>query len=183
MIKIGTMIRSARMKATTPPKLIPPFHSTAASGTLPIEQTKLSSEMTGPITGPQSFAPSGCPARNRCRQALSGTQAPTAPAISKPAATSLITAAHSITKMGLTEGNPSLLSNQMPPGAVGHPGADRASDQQAGRDIPDHGRPLHHEDVADRGKPVLAQQPDAARRGRAPRRRPRQRPASRPRHP
>ena len=62
------MIRSAKMKATTPPKLIPPFHSTAASGTLPIEQTKLSTEMTGPITGPHSFAASGCPVRNRCCQ-------------------------------------------------------------------------------------------------------------------
>lgn len=30
------MIRSAKMNATTPPKLIPPFHSTAASGTLPM---------------------------------------------------------------------------------------------------------------------------------------------------
>ena len=49
------MIRSAKMNATTPPKLIPPFHSTAASGTLPIEQTKLSREMTGPMSGPHSF--------------------------------------------------------------------------------------------------------------------------------
>jgi hypothetical protein len=29
------MIRSAKIKATTPPKLMPPFHSTAASGMLP----------------------------------------------------------------------------------------------------------------------------------------------------
>ena len=35
------MIRSAKMNDTTPPKLMPPFQSTAASGTLPIEQTKL----------------------------------------------------------------------------------------------------------------------------------------------
>ena len=79
------MIRSAKMNATTPPKLIPPFHSTPASGTLPIEQTKLSSEMTGPMTGPHSLAASGWPVRNRCRQKVSGTQAPTAPAISRPA--------------------------------------------------------------------------------------------------
>ena len=32
------MIRSAKMNATTPPKLIPPFQSTTASGTLPTEQ-------------------------------------------------------------------------------------------------------------------------------------------------
>ena len=55
------MIRSAKMNAITPPKLIPPFHSTAASGTLPIEQTKLSTEMTGPISGPHSLAASGWP--------------------------------------------------------------------------------------------------------------------------
>ena len=41
------------MNATTPPKLIPPFHSTAASGTLPIEQTKLRIATTGPTIGPQ----------------------------------------------------------------------------------------------------------------------------------
>ncbi len=42
------MIRSAKMNAITPPKLIPPFHNTAASGTLPIEQTKLITAMSGP---------------------------------------------------------------------------------------------------------------------------------------
>ena len=36
------------MKAITPAKLIPPDQSTAASGTLPIEQTKLSTAMIGP---------------------------------------------------------------------------------------------------------------------------------------
>ena len=97
------MIRSAKMNATTPPKLIPPFHSTAASGTLPMEQTKLSTEMTGPISGPHSLAASGWPVRNRCCQNESGTQAPTAPAISSPSTTSRRTAAHSITKMWLTE--------------------------------------------------------------------------------
>ena len=59
------MIRSAKMNATTPPKLIPPFHSTAASGTLPIEQTKLSTEMTGPISGPHNLAASGWPVRKK----------------------------------------------------------------------------------------------------------------------
>ena len=97
------MIRSAKMNATTPPKLMPPFHSTAASGTLPIEQTKLSTEITGPMSGPQSRAASGWPVRNRCCQKLSGTQAPTAPAISRPITTSRSTAAHSMTKIWLTE--------------------------------------------------------------------------------
>ena len=42
------MIRSAKMNAMTPPKLMPPFHSTAASGTLPIEQTKRDDRHDGP---------------------------------------------------------------------------------------------------------------------------------------
>ena len=48
------MIRSAKMNAMTPPKLMPPFHSTAASGTLPIEQTKDTIATTGPTIGPHS---------------------------------------------------------------------------------------------------------------------------------
>ena len=53
------MIRSPKMKAITPPKLIPPFQSTAASGTFPTEQTKLITATSGPITGPQNFAAVG----------------------------------------------------------------------------------------------------------------------------
>ena len=45
---IGITIRSANRKASTPAKLIPPDHRTAASGTLPTEQTKLSTAMIGP---------------------------------------------------------------------------------------------------------------------------------------
>src|SRR5450759_974607 len=56
---MGRISRSAKMKLTTPPKLIPPFHSTAASGTLPIEQTKLATATTGPTSGPHSMASSG----------------------------------------------------------------------------------------------------------------------------
>ena len=52
---IGRMIRSAKMKLTTPPKLMPPFHSTAASGTLPIEQTKAATATSGPMSGPHTF--------------------------------------------------------------------------------------------------------------------------------
>ena len=36
------------MNAITPAKLMPPDHSTAASGTFPIEQTKLSTAISGP---------------------------------------------------------------------------------------------------------------------------------------
>ncbi len=53
------MMRSAKMKLTTPPKLMPPFQSTAASGTLPMEQTKLITEMSGPTSGPHSAASCG----------------------------------------------------------------------------------------------------------------------------
>src|SRR6266498_2223269 len=47
MIRIGMMIRSAKMNDTTPPKLIPPFHSTAARGALPMEQTKVTTATSG----------------------------------------------------------------------------------------------------------------------------------------
>ena len=53
------MIRSAKMNATTPPKLMPPFHRTAASGTLPIEHTNDAIETAGPINGPHTFASTG----------------------------------------------------------------------------------------------------------------------------
>jgi hypothetical protein len=53
------MSKSARMNATTPPKLILPFHSTSASRTFLIAQTKLGTEMARPITGPHSLAASG----------------------------------------------------------------------------------------------------------------------------
>jgi hypothetical protein len=44
------------MKAITPPKLMPPFQSTAASGTFPIEQTKEMTATNGPTSGPQNLA-------------------------------------------------------------------------------------------------------------------------------
>jgi len=47
------------MKASTPPKLMPPFQRTAARGTLPIEQTKVTIATAGPISGPQNFASVG----------------------------------------------------------------------------------------------------------------------------
>ena len=100
------MSRSAKMKLMTPPKLMPPFHSTAASGTLPIEQTKLSTETTGPTRGPQTFDQNGWSVRNRCCQKLSGTQAATAPAISSPMTMSRRTAAHSMTKTCATDVKP-----------------------------------------------------------------------------
>ena len=38
------------MKLITPPKLMPPCHSAAAIGTLPIEHTKLMNAMNGPTS-------------------------------------------------------------------------------------------------------------------------------------
>ncbi len=54
------------MNAITPAKLMPPLHSTAASGTLPTEQTKLSTAITGPISAPQTVCTAdGEPVRKR----------------------------------------------------------------------------------------------------------------------
>src|SRR5664280_712492 len=108
------MIRSAKMKLITPPKLIPPFHSTAASGTLPIEQTKVTTATAGPMIGPQTFASSGWPVRNSRCQKLSGIQAPAAPAINRPRTRSRRIAAHPITKLWLTAVNPAGLASRRP---------------------------------------------------------------------
>ena len=97
------MIRSAKMKATTPPKLMPPFHSTTASGTFPIEQTNEMMATTGPMSGPHTFAASGWPVMKKDCQKLSGTQAAIAPAMSKPMTRSRMIAAHSITNTCATE--------------------------------------------------------------------------------
>ena len=86
------------MKASTPPKLIPPFQSTAASGTFPIEQTKVRIATSGPISGPQNLARVGWSSRKSPCQKDSGTQAASAPAISRPPTMSVQTAAQSITK-------------------------------------------------------------------------------------
>ena len=56
---IGSTIRSAKMNAITPAKLIPPDHSTAASGTLPTEQTKLRTAISGPAITFSSVCTSG----------------------------------------------------------------------------------------------------------------------------
>src|SRR5438309_4428150 len=99
MFRIGRMMRSAKMKLITPPKLIPPFHSTTARGTFPTEQTKLSMEITGPISGLQnSFSAGWLVRKNACHQ-LFGTQAASAPAIRKPSPMSTYRAFRSIKKV------------------------------------------------------------------------------------
>lgn len=45
---------SAKRKLTTPPKLMPPFHTTPASGMLPTEQTDDSIATSGPTSGSQN---------------------------------------------------------------------------------------------------------------------------------
>jgi len=88
MLRIGMMSRSAKTKLITPPKLIPPFHSTTASGMLPTEQTKLSIAIIGPTSGPQTVFSAGWFVRNSDCQKLFGTQAASAPAMRNPSARS-----------------------------------------------------------------------------------------------
>src|SRR5205807_4959997 len=108
---MGRMIRSAKMKLTTPPKLIPPLHSTAASGTLPTEQTKLTTETNGPTRGPSIFASVGLLEKKNAFQNELGTHAANAPAIRSPSTISTHTDAQSITKKLLTAVNPLSLNN------------------------------------------------------------------------
>ena len=86
------------MNETTPPKLIPPFHKTAASGTFPIEHTNETTATTGPINGPHIVARVGCDVRKKSCQKLSGTHAAIAPAIRRPSAMSRQIESQSITK-------------------------------------------------------------------------------------
>src|SRR6266508_796569 len=77
MSRIGSTISSAKMNAITPPKLITPFHSTAASGTLPIEQTNDTTATSGPTSGPTAWpAADGRPGRSPARTPL-GPRRPT----------------------------------------------------------------------------------------------------------
>src|ERR1700736_1856018 len=84
MLTMGLMIKSAKINARTPPKLMLPFHKTARRGTLPTEQTKLSKEITGPISGPQISERTGWLVRKNPCQKLDGTQTASAPAINRP---------------------------------------------------------------------------------------------------
>ena len=94
------MMRSAKMNDTTPPKLIPPFHSTAASGTLPIEHTKLSRLTTGPMSGPHTFDSTGWPTKKKCRQNDDRHPRRQGPGHEQPDDdVADATAAHSMTKM------------------------------------------------------------------------------------
>ena len=106
MSRIGSTIRSANRNAITPPKLIPPFHSTAASGMFPTEQTKETIATMGPINGPTIFDPTGSAAKKKACQNSLGTQAARAPAINRPRAMSIQIIVQSMTKKWLTEVKP-----------------------------------------------------------------------------
>src|SRR5258708_33836624 len=109
---MGKVIRSAKMKLTTPPKLIPPFHNTAANGTLPTEQTKLIMATNGPTSGPSIFAMVGLLEKKNAFQNELGTHAANAPAMSSPSTISTHTEAQSITKKLLTAVNPLRLNSR-----------------------------------------------------------------------
>src|SRR5205085_6606257 len=109
---MGKVIRSAKMKLTTPPKLIPPLHNTAASGTLPTEHTKLTIATRGPTSGPSIFASVGLLVKKNACQKEFGTHVANAPAISSPITISTHTEAQSITKYWLTAVNPLPLNSR-----------------------------------------------------------------------
>src|SRR3954470_11186759 len=89
MSSSGSAMRSANTNETTPPNVIPPDHNAAASGTLPIEQTKLMIARKGPSTTFSSADQNPCPVRNSDRQNDTGTAASANPATTNPMTSSL----------------------------------------------------------------------------------------------
>ena len=61
------------MKLITPPKLMPPCHSAAAIGTLPIEHTKLMNAMNGPTMTFSRLVQKPWPSMNTSFQTSIGT--------------------------------------------------------------------------------------------------------------
>ena len=86
------------MNAIAPPKLMPPFQSTAASGIFPTEHTNEITATSGPTIGPHSLASNGWSTTKNDCQNSAGTQAASAPEMSRPPAMSIQTEAQSITK-------------------------------------------------------------------------------------
>src|SRR6266571_2345107 len=98
MSRMGKIIRSAKMKLTTPPKLMPPLHKTAAKGTLPTEHTKLTRETNGPTSGPSILAMVGLLEKKNAFQNELGTHEANEQAMSSPSPISKQTDAQTITK-------------------------------------------------------------------------------------
>src|SRR5713226_2830598 len=94
------------MKLTTPPKLMPPLHKTAAKGTLPTEHTKLTTETSGPTSGPSILAMVGLLEKKNAFQNELGTHAANEPAMNSPSTIPTHTEAQSITKKLLTAVKP-----------------------------------------------------------------------------
>src|SRR5712692_2554117 len=91
---------------------MPPLHKTAANGTLPTEHTKLTTETSGPTSGPSILASVGLVEKKNAFQNELGTHAANAPAMSSPRAISTHTEAQSITKKLLTAVNPLRLKSR-----------------------------------------------------------------------
>ena len=68
------------MNAITPPKEMPPLHSAAASGTLPMEQTKLMMAMNGPTMAFSTLVQNPWPVMNTACQTDVGTSTARNPA-------------------------------------------------------------------------------------------------------
>src|SRR5918911_4210940 len=98
MLRIGRTIKSAKIKDMTPPKLIPPFHKTAASGTFPIEHTKEITATKGPTRTLHIDESTGWSVRKKLCQNECGTQAAKAPATRRPTTMSFQMEAQSIMK-------------------------------------------------------------------------------------
>ena len=82
-------IRSAKTKAITPPKEIPPDHRAAASGTLPMEQTQLITAISGPTRAFSMLVQIPWPWRKRVLQTSMGTTTASTPATTYPMTSSL----------------------------------------------------------------------------------------------
>ena len=68
------------MNEITPPNEMPPFHSAAASGTLPMEHTKLMMAMNGPTMAFSTLVQKPCPVMKTACQTDVGTKTARKPA-------------------------------------------------------------------------------------------------------
>src|SRR3954453_18959645 len=98
MFRMGSTIKSAKINDITPPKLMPPFQSTAAKGTLPMEHTNESTAINGPTSTPHKVDKTGWSVRKKLCQNQVGTHAARAPASSKPTTMSFQIEAQSMTE-------------------------------------------------------------------------------------
>src|ERR671938_1887337 len=98
MLRIGRTIKKEKKKDITPQKLTPPFHKTAANGTLPIEHTKEITATKGPTRTLHTDESTGWSVKKKLCQNECGTQAARAPATRRPTTMSFQIEAQSIMK-------------------------------------------------------------------------------------